>query len=156
MYIPTLPIYCCRKEAKKSRCVLKTPFPILHLFSAPIHELGERCAPSFRENITWGYSKAPEHFILTSEPCLFFCYYFFFPSATKEPLPKCVFHMFPISHARCLTNLLPVPPADAINPTSNWLQSSAAKFQAAFLKPDPAACLDLKPMPHFFPGICIY
>lgn len=41
---------------------------------------------------------------------------FFSPcSLPKELLPKCVFHMFPISHALCLTNLLPAPLADAIN-----------------------------------------
>ena len=118
-----------QRSQKVSVCAQKR-FPILHPLSAPTHQVGERCTTSFRESLAWGCSKAgaSEWFFPLVSLASFFIL-FFLPPATTELLPKCVFHMFPISHALCLTNLLPVPLADAINllPTGSRAQQQNSR-----------------------------
>lgn len=72
-----------QRSQKVSVCA-QNPFPILHLLSAPIHQLGERCPTSFGESLTWECSKAgaSERFFSLVSLASFFI--FFFPQQPRN------------------------------------------------------------------------
>lgn len=105
------------QRSQKARMCIPKPFPILFLPSAPIQVL-RGSTTSFRESLASRNTNAgPSHCLSSLLSLASFLLFFFFSTSSlpEKLLPKCIFHMFPISHALCLTNLLPAPLADAIN-----------------------------------------
>lgn len=114
-----------------------------------LHQLGERGTTSFRDSFSCSKAGASGQFFpLVSFPSFFII---FFPPQQPRSFCQNVFSTcsllvmlsgFQICY-QCHKPMLLI-----------HSQPTQAKFQAAFLKPDPAACLDLKPMPLSRP-VCL-
>lgn len=146
---PILPIPSCScKEARRSLLVLRTPSPSFTCSLLPPPARRER-NHLFQGQLFLQQSRSFRAVFPTSELSLLF-YYFSPPqqprSFCQNVLSTCSLLVMLSGFQICYQCHKPMLLIHS--------QPTQAKFQAAFLKPDPAACLDLKPMPLSRP-VCL-